>query len=264
MLRPAFLFIAAALCAGAQDNALTAREQKEGWKLLFDGKSLSQWVDTRELKPAGDAWVIEDGCIKTIGHAQISEDLFSKQSFGDFELVFDWRISPGGNSGVKYRVQDSFWLGQWSRGERFEALVDRSMREPRAVRTEKGAQYIVAFEYQLTDDASNGDAKSNVKHTAGALYDMVAPGEKHLKPVGEFNRSRIVVRGNHVEHWLNGDKVVDSTLDSPAALEGITKRWSVAPQVLEMLSKQPRKKCPITLQNHGDVAWFKNLKIREL
>ncbi len=123
---------------------------------------------------------------------------------------------------------------------------------------------MAGFEYQLTDDLSNSDATSNFKHTAGALYDMVGPSAHATKPVGEFNHSRIVVRGNHVEHWMNGVKVVDSTLDSPAAMEGIGKRWSVAPKMLDMLSKQPKKDCPISLQNHGDEAWFRNIKIRRL
>jgi hypothetical protein len=84
------------------------------------------------------------------------------------------------------------------------------------------------------------------------------------KPVGEFNVSRIVVRGTHVEHWLNGVKVVDSTLDSPDAIAGIKKRWAPAPAVEELLEKEPKKDCPISLQNHGDEAWFRNIKIKRL
>jgi hypothetical protein len=93
---------------------------------------------------------------------------------------------------------------------------------------------------------------------------MVAPGAAASKPVGEFNHSRIVVRGNHVEHWLNGVKVVDSTLDGEAELAGIRKRWSVAPQVLKLLSEQPKKDCPISLQNHDSDAWFENIKIKRM
>ena len=93
---------------------------------------------------------------------------------------------------------------------------------------------------------------------------MVAPSSAAARPVGEFNHSRIVVRGNHVEHWLNEMKVVDSSLDSPAALAGIEKRWAAAPHVLELLTKQPKKDCPISLQNHGDEAWFRAIRIRKL
>jgi hypothetical protein len=93
---------------------------------------------------------------------------------------------------------------------------------------------------------------------------MVAPSSQTARPVGEFNHSQIVLRGNHVEHWLNGVKVVGTTLDAPQVLRGIETRWGVAPHVNGMLAKQPGKSCPISLQNHGDAAWFRNLKIRPL
>ena len=253
----------ASFAAGAfAQNTLTPEEQKAGWLLLFDGKTMNHWVDPRQKTPPGDAWTIEDGCLKAVRHARITEDLFSQDTFRDFELVFDWRISPAGNSGVKYRIQDHFFI-RFS-PEKFEKQVENSLEKPVEGRPARGQDYVVGFEYQLTDDSSNSDATSNAKHTAGALYDMVAPSEHATKPVGEFNHSRIVLRGNHVEHWMNGVKVVDSSLDSADALAGIEKRWSVAPKALEMLSKQPRKDCPISLQNHGDDAWFRNIRIRRL
>jgi hypothetical protein len=261
MHKIALIALATALCGLAQ-NTLTPEEKKDGWILLFDGKTMNHWVDPRQKTPPGDAWTIEDGCLKTLHHARITEDLFSKDTYRDFELVFDWRISPGGNSGVKYRIQDHFFVRLAP--EKFELQVEHSLERPIEGRPSHGQDYVVGFEYQLTDDSSNRDATSNVKHTAGALYDMVAPSQHVTKPVGEFNHSRIVVRGNHVEHWLNGVKVVDSSLDSPAAMAGIEKRWAVAPKVLEMLSKQPKHDCPISLQNHGDDAWFRNIKIRRL
>jgi Domain of Unknown Function (DUF1080) len=246
---------AAGAASGAEDS----------WITLFDGKTMNHWVDPRQKTPPGDAWTIEDGCLKAQSKPRFTEDLFSDQTFRDFELEFEWRISQAGNSGVKYRIQDHVWVPrQPGVREKFEAQVERGLLNRIAARPEKGQDYVIGFEYQLTDDRANSDAKGNREHTAGALYDMVAPSSSPARPVGEFNLSRIVARGNHVEHWMNGVKVVDSSLDSPAALHGIETRWSVAPHVLDLLKTQPKKDCPISLQNHGDAAWFRNIRIRKL
>jgi hypothetical protein len=246
----------------AAPPTLTQQEKAAGWKLLFDGTTMNGWVDPGDLHPRGDAWTVSDGCLKAKSHAGITEDLFTRETYRDFELQFDWKISPAGNSGLKYRIQDHFFINNAAPG-RFELKVEDSVKH-RLPRMTKGQDYVVGFEYQMTDDAVNGDAKGNEKHTAGALYDMVAPASHATLPVGEFNHSRIVLKGNHVEHWLNGKKVVDSSLDSSSALAGIRQRWRDTPEVLTMLATQPRKECPISLQNHGDEAWFRNIKIRKL
>jgi len=248
-------------------NTLTAEDKAGGWSLLFDGKTMNGWDDPRMKSPPGDAWSIEDGCLKANRNPHITEDLFTRDTFTDFELLFEWRISRGGNSGVKYRIQDHWFIAPKEPGaphERFEQSVERSFLHPVSQRPQRGQDYVIGFEYQITDDAQNGDAKGNLKHTAGALYDMVAPSSVATRPVGEFNESRILVQGNHVEHWMNGVKVVDSALDSADALGGIQTRWGRAPHVYELLAKQPKKSCPISLQNHGNDAWFRNIKIRRL
>ena len=140
----------------------------------------------------------------------------------------------------------------------------RAAFEKRLSRPEKGQDYVVGFEYQMTDDAANGDALHHSTHTAGALYDVAAPVNAHEKPAGEWNESRIVLRGNHVEHWLNGVKVVDTTLDSPEERKAMQTRWDVAPQVAALLTNLPKKDCPISLQNHGDACWFRTIRIRRL
>ncbi|MDQ6678211.1 MAG: DUF1080 domain-containing protein [Acidobacteriota bacterium] len=263
------IFSGAALCANltmAAENQLTPDEKRDGWVLLFDGKTMAGWRDPGELTPAGNAWTIEDGCLKATAKPLITEDLFTKRTFRDFELAFDWRIAPGGNSGVKYRIQKHLFIAAPlpDKKEKFEETVERSFRQPVTGRPENRQDYVVGFEYQITDDTANRDARSNPKHTAGALYDMVAPTTDATKPVGEFNQSRIVVRGMHVEQWLNGVKVVDSELNGEAALAGIKKRWAAAPEMVKLLSEQPVKDCPISLQNHGDEAWFRNIRVREL
>ena len=262
-----WMVVAAALSATAaagENNQLTPQEKAAGWILMFDGRTMNGWVDPRQKTPPGDAWSIEDGCLKATAKPKIDEDLFSRETFRDFELVFDWRISTAGNSGVKYRIQDHLFVLPVMKGEKFEASVQRTFEKRTDVRPAKGQDYVVGFEYQMTDDASNKDATSNPKHTAGALYDMVAPSSAASKPVGEFNHSRIVLRGPHVEHWLNGVKVVDSSLDAADALSGIQRRWGGVPAVYNMLSTQPKKDCPISLQNHNDEAWFRDIKILRL
>jgi hypothetical protein len=262
---PALIALLALLLV-AQNNSLLPDEQKSGWILLFDGKTMKNWVDPASRTPAGDAWnITPDGCLHTISHPQITEDLFSKETYRDFELMFEWRISPAGNSGLKYRIQDHRFLLPKISGERFESTVQRTMVEVNSPREVGGQDYVIGFEYQITDNEKNSDAlKAGPSHSTGALYDMVAPVGAAPKPVGEFNTSRIVVKGDHTEHWLNGVKVVDTTLNSPDALAGIKKRWGAAPSVYELLSKQPVKDGPISLQNHGDEAWFRNIKIRRL
>jgi hypothetical protein len=258
---------AAAACA-QQPNTLTPAERQAGWKLLFDGKSLSEWHDPRTATPPGDAWSVEDGAIRTHAGPRFSEDLVSKSLFGDFELAWEWKISPGGNSGVKYRIQDRFWLGQVNpkpEFSRFEDLVIARQKERRPPRGNavKDQEYVIGFEYQLIDDLRHPDALRGAKQQAGALYNMVAPAKKASRPAGEWNESRIILRGNRVEHWLNGEKVVDTSLDDPAVEEAAARRWGKS-AIYEMLTRQPKKRCPISLQNHGDNAWFRNLRIREL
>jgi hypothetical protein len=268
MIRTAFPIVLAASSLWAADpapNTLTPQEKSDGWVLLFDGKSMQGWDDPRTKTPPGDAWSVEEDCLKANPHPRITEDLFTSQTYRDFELTFEWKISTAGNSGVKYRIQKHLFIAPNDpahpvRG--FEAVVERSFEAPVLERPDHGQDYVIGFEYQLTDDSKNGDALGNVKHTAGALYDMVAPASHAAKPVGEFNVSRIVVRGNHVEHWMNGVKVVDSSLDAPSAMEGIRRRWANAPHVRDLLADQPVKDCPISLQNHGDAAWFRSIKIR--
>ena len=105
---------------------------------------------------------------------------------------------------------------------------------------------------------------SSQTHSAAALYDIKAPTRDATKPVGEWNHSRLIVKGSHVEHWLNGEKVVDASIAPDDVRPLLSKRWGQTPAVLKALSDQPRKACPISLQNHDNDAWFKNIKIHKL
>ena len=128
----------------------------------------------------------------------------------------------------------------------------------------KGQEYVVGFEYQALDNERHPDAKRGTSHQSGALYDIFSPAKDATRPVGEFNHSRLVVKGDHIEHWLNGEKVVDGSLKAPEIAAGVEKRWGKDSPVYNLLVNQPRKECQISLQNHGDEAWFKNIRIRRL
>ena len=246
------------------DNQLTAQEKAAGWKLLFDGKTFANWVDNTKMSPPGTSFTIEDGCLKATSHPAIEEDLFSADTYGDFELEWDWKISPKGNSGLKYRIQDHVILPD-QRVPHFEDNVNAALQNRRTDRPAKGQDYVIGFEYQITDNAANSDAThAGPLHQSGALYDIFPPAKDATKPVGEFNHSRLVVKGDHVEHWLNGVKVVDASLKAPEVAKSMGKRWGAGGPVYELLVKQPRKECHFSLQNHSDVAWFKNIKVRRL
>jgi hypothetical protein len=263
MNRLAIFTLVLAGALSAQENQLTPAEKSAGWKLLFNGKDMTGWDDPRQKSPPGDAWTLEDGCVKARARARITEDLFTQENFGDFELVFDWRISPGGNSGVKYRIQDHVFLHSGYTGK-FENLVNLSLQDRRPDRPAKGQDYVIGFEYQILDNARNSDARAGLSHTAGALYDMVPPERDATRPVGEFNRSRIVLSGTHVEQWLNDVKVVDADLGAQEVKDHVAKRWTANSPVYNLLAGQPKRSCPISLQNHGDEVWFRNIKIRTI
>src|ERR1700722_8402194 len=173
------------LAAPAADNQLTAAEKAEGWRLLFDGKSYGNWVDPSRKSPPGDSFAIEDGCLRAVTHPKITEDLFTQDAFGDFELLFDWKISSAGNSGIKYRIQDHLYVKE-QRGAKFEDTLNASFH-PRLERTPKGQDYVVGFEYQLVDNQKNPDAtRGGALHQAGALYDVQSPSKDATRPGGEL------------------------------------------------------------------------------
>jgi hypothetical protein len=268
-MKPILVLAAAATLAAAADNALTPAEAKAGWRLLFDGQTMRGWRDPAKKDPPGDSWAIQDGCLATRMKPRIAEDLITADSYGDFELTFDWRISPGGNTGVKYRIQDTVFVDntkiQAGPGG-FEGMLGREMAtrpsdRARLAPEATAQEYTVGFEMQLLDDARHPDAKRDARHVTGALYAMIAPTAAAARPAGEWNSGRILVRGSHFEHWINGVQVLEGRLDDPRVREGVTKRWGPAPAILKALA-EPRPRGPICLQHHGDQVWFKNLKIR--
>ncbi|GAC1648319.1 MAG: hypothetical protein NVS4B3_03730 [Gemmatimonadaceae bacterium] len=226
-------------------NALSAAELSQGWRLAFDGTTLRGWRGLGLDTVPTAHWVVEQGTIKKIAASEVpraadgqplaGRDLITTETYRDFEFAWEWKISPGGNSGVKYNVSEALSL------------------------TLPPAHAAKGFEYQMLDDDRHADGRS-ATHRAGALYDLLpASGRKHLHPVGEWNASRIVLRGDHGEHWLNGERIVEYDLGTPAINLALAQS-----KFRSMAWFAQRRSGHIVLQDHGDAVWFRNLKVREL
>jgi hypothetical protein len=228
-------------------NILSEEGRASGWELLFDGMTFAGWRGLGgEAVPNGGHWIIEDGSIRKVASGDVPTtadgqpleggDLMTADTYESFELVLEWKVSPGGNSGVKYNVSEE---------------MSMSMPPPRAA---------LGFEYQILDDELHRDAQNGPNRTAAALYDLIAPNrDKRLRPVGEYNQARIVFRGGHGEHWLNGEKVLEydlGTADFDARLDASKYR--------PIARFADKRRGHVVLQDHGDDVWFRNIKIREL
>ncbi len=208
-------------------HAPTSSEETAGWQSLFDGRSLDAFrgYGRDTLPEAG--WAIEDGTLRTIPKVK-GADLITRKKFGDFEFTWEWRVAPGGNSGVKYFV------------------TEERPQSP-------------GHEYQMIDDAGYPGTLTPQQLTA-AFYDVLpAAADKPVRPAGEWNSSRIVVRGTRVEHWLNGSNVLTYDLGSQAVKAGLaTSKFKDQPRFGEKIAGH------IMLTYHQDACWFRNLRIREI
>ena len=224
-------------------NTLTPAEQKAGWHLLFDGRTLSGWRGLGYDTVPTAHWVVVNGAIKKAdGRPLVGGDLMTIDSFADFELSFEWKVTPGANSGVKYNVSEAMSIAQGGAG------------------TQGGPTHsALGFEYQILDDDRHEDGKLPT-HRSAALYDLIAPNaKKNLRPVGQWNRSRIVFRGTHGEHWLNGQKVVDFELGT-AQMDSLL----AASKYKTIPGFGVKRRGHIVLQDHGDEVYFRDIKVRPL
>ena len=219
-------------------NTLTDREKKEGWKLLWDGKTTTGWRGHRLAKFPEKGWEIKDGILSVQaaagGESSNGGDIITTEKYGDFELEVDYMITEGANSGIKY-------------------FVDPELN--------KGTGSAIGCEFQILDNDKHPDAKLGVKgnRTNACLYDLIPPTNVRFNGVGVWNRARIVVKRNHVEHWLNNQKVVE--------YERGTQMW----RALVAYSKYKDwpnygeyKTGHILLQDHGNRVSFRNIKLRKL
>ena len=233
--RPNFCNIHQANCI---DNSISEREQEQGWKLLWDGKTTVGWRGARLKTFPAKGWIIENGILKVQksdgGESTNGGDIVTIKKYRNFELQVDFRITEGANSGIKY-------------------FVDTELNQG------KGSS--IGCEFQILDDKKHPDAKQGVNgnRTLGSLYDLIAaPQNKPFRP-GFFNRARIVVKGSKVEHYLNDIKIIEYERGTQQwrALVAFSK-YNVWPNFGEA------EEGHILLQDHGDEVWFKNIKIREL
>lgn len=219
----AALLLVAANAPG-DDNTLTEKEKNDGWRLLFDGKTTEGWRGYGKQSFPKTGWKVENGCLIKI-KGQRGGDIITIEQFEDFELVWDWRIPPRANNGIKYFV------------------TEKRMNAP-------------GHEYQMIDDS----IVRNRKQMTASFYDVLPPAEhKPIKLAPEWNHSRLVVKGNHVEHWLNDEKVLEYECGSQQVMDAIAKsKFKNA----EGFGK--KIKGHIMLTDHSDECWFKNIKIRVL
>ncbi len=210
-------------------NRLTPAEKAAGWELLFDGSTTKGWRGYRIEAFPEKGWSVEDDCLRVIAGGG-GGDIITADQYGDFELILEWKVSPKANSGIMFRVTEDH-KAPWQTGP----------------------------EYQIFDDAGYGMEPTD-PHSAGALYALYPPtGEKSTAPTGEFNRTRIVLKDNRLEHWLNGVKTVECDITSEDYLNRIAASKF---HVYEGFGVQEAGH--IALQDHGNDVWFRNIKIRDL
>jgi len=240
----------AVACAGSDDGPGAREVQsaslatEDGWRPLFDGSSFAGWRGLgRDSIPTAH-WVIEGETIRKVasgtvptaadGQPLAGGDIMTIDTFTNFELSLEWKVSPGGNSGIKYNVS--------------EAMSTSAPPEHAAL----------GFEYQILDDELHPDAANGPTRQAGALYDMIPAGTaKALRSVGEFNDARVVFRNGHGEHWLNGVKVLEYDVGT-ARFDSLlaTSKYAPIENFAELRAGH------IVLQDHGDDVWFRNIRIR--
>ncbi len=198
-----------------------------GWVVLFDGHSTAAWRGFRMTSFPTNCWVVDEDALKTVPGHEV--DLVTRKPYRDFELELEWKVAVAANSGIMFHVTEA-GKETWETGP----------------------------EMQVVDDDNTDDGKDPLT-SAGALYDLVAPTHKHLNPAGQWNRARLLVKGQHVEHWLNGAKILEYELGSPEFKRLVAKtKFKDMPEFARPASGS------IALQNHGGEVWFRNVRVRKL
>lgn len=212
-----------------EHNTLSPEEKTEGWVLLFNGRELPTAMrGFRQAAMPEKGWVVEEGTLRKVAGAG-GGDIVTSEQFGDFEFQCEWKVGPKGNSGVIYRATEDHSYA-WETGP----------------------------EMQILDNAGHPDSKDQ-RTSAGAIYGLYACEHDVVRPAGEWNHAKIVVRGDHVEHWLNGVKVAEAEMNGPEWNKRVSET-----KFAKMPNFGKRAKGHIALQDHGDDVWFRNIKVRAL
>ncbi len=231
LLLPVLIVLTGNSMCDAQ-NTLTEKEKEEGWTLLFDGKSTDGWRSYNGDSFPEKGWEIKDGTITHLADKG-GGDIITTEQYGDFILKLEWKVQKAGNSGIFYRgIEQPSQPIHWS-----------------------------APEMQVLDNEHHPDAKAGTdgNHQAGSLYDLIPAKPQNAKPYGQWNSVKIVAKGAHIEHWQNGEKIVEYTFWSPEWYEMIrNSKFKCHPEFGDA------HKGHIGLQDHGDTVHFRNIKIREL
>lgn len=226
-------------------NQLTKAEKSAGWKLLFDGKTTNGWRGAGMTAFPGHGWKVENGeliVMKTNGtNNKRGGDIVTDDEYSAFELIFEFKLTTGANSGVKYLILES----------------------------QKNKGFVIGPEYQVLDDAVHPDAKLYTTYpgsrTLSSLYDIIAAKNKHFNGVGVWNKGLIKVSPKmHVEHWLNGTKVLEYDWGTKEFLDLVKGSKFAGEQYREFGGFGLAKKGHILLQDHGDEVAYRNIKIRVL
>ncbi len=222
--------------AGDGLNTLTQQDKKEGWKLLFDGKTMSGWRGAYMDSLPRKGWEVKDGMLIVResggGEAAFGGDIVTIDQYSSFELSLEFKLTEGANSGIKYFV------------------TEQQPKTPGSA---------IGLEYQILDDAKHPDAKLGINgnRTLASLYDVMPAHDKKVNPIGEWNHARIVVKGKHVEHWLNGVKVLQFERGGKEFLaHKAESKFKNRPDFGEA------PKGHILLQDHGNQVFYRNIKIR--
>jgi hypothetical protein len=209
-------------------------------QLLFDGKSFNGWRAFTGTTVPGDKWKVENGTMHALKGEHLAgdrkSDIITEKKYTDYEFSWEWKLTPRANSGIKYLVTEA---RPNTPGPEYQMIDERPAGAPSPDGKKGGGN-------RLTSTAS--------------FYEIIAPAiDKPIKPAGEWNVSRVVVRGKNVEHWLNGMKVLSYNLDSPEVKAGIAKsKFKDEPGFGDKIAGH------LMLTHHGDEAWFRNVKIREI